>query len=185
MSRFTGNIVLCGFMGCGKSSVGRRLAKVMGREFVDLDSYIEKQQGCTVREIFDRDGEEGFRELEARAVREIAGKGGMVVACGGGTVLFERNVQAFRRAGSVILLLDVPLPLLHARLKHDTRRPLLQVEDRDAVIDKLYRQRIGKYRRACDLRVRSTRPPWVMARKIAEMAEDFGPQTLKKEAHHG
>ena len=174
MSAFTGNIVLCGFMGCGKPSVGKRLAKEMDRPFVDLDQYIEKQQGMTVREIFNHRGEEGFRELEAQAVRDIAAQGGMVVACGGGTVLFERNVQAFREAGSVILLLDVPLPLLHARLKNDTRRPLLQVEDRDAVIDRLYRQRIGLYRRAADVRVKSTLPPWVMARRIAAMAEGWG-----------
>ena len=176
MSELTGNIVLCGFMGCGKTSVGKRLARVMDRPFVDLDQYIEERQGLTVREIFARDGEEGFRRLETRAVEEIAKKGGMVVACGGGTVLFPRNVRAFRRAGSVILLLDVPLPLLHARLKNDTRRPLLQVEDRDAVIDKLYRERIWKYRRAADVRVRSTQPPWVMARRIAAMAQEGFPK---------
>ena len=75
-----GNIILCGFMGCGKTSVGRRAAKLMGRKFCDLDQYIEEREGMSVKEIFAQYGEEGFREREARAVREVAFRRGLVVA---------------------------------------------------------------------------------------------------------
>lgn len=163
-----GNIVLCGFMGCGKTTVGKRLARVTGRRFIDLDQYIEKREGRTIAQIFAEEGEAGFREREAAAVREVAGREGLVIASGGGTVLFPRNVEAFHQAGGTILLLDVPLPLLQDRLKSDTRRPLLQVPDRRRVIAKLYRQRMPQYRKAADLRVRATAPPWVMARRLAE-----------------
>ena len=88
----SGNIVLCGFMGCGKSSVGRRVAKLLERQFCDLDSYIEQQAGMTVAEIFAKEGEAGFRAREAHAAEEVAAQEGMVIASGGGTVLSPRNV---------------------------------------------------------------------------------------------
>ena len=90
-----GNIVLCGFMGCGKTSVGKRAAKLMNRKFCDLDQYIERKEGLKVSQIFERFGEAGFREREAAAVREIAEKTNMVVACGGGTVLFLTMYRHF------------------------------------------------------------------------------------------
>ena len=162
-----GNIVLCGFMGCGKTTVGKRAAKLMKRSFCDLDQYIEQKAGMTVSEIFARQGEAAFRQMENEAVREISKTGDMVVACGGGTVLRPENVEAFHENGSLILLLDVPLPVLQERLKTDTTRPLLQKPDRNRVIADLYRQRIGKYRRAADVTVRATAPFWIVAKKVA------------------
>ena len=162
-----GNIVLCGFMGCGKTTVGKRTARLMKRNFCDLDQYIEKKAGMAVSEIFARQGEAAFREMENEAVREISKAGDMVVACGGGTVLRQENVDAFHENGSLILFLDVPLPVLQERLKNDTTRPLLQKPDRNRVIADLYRQRIGKYRRAADVTVRATAPFWVVAKKVA------------------
>ena len=105
-----GNIILCGFMGSGKTSVGRRLAKLLDREFCDLDRFVEERAGMTVSQIFAQFGEEGFREREAQAVEEIAREKSLVVASGGGTVLFPRNVEGFHRGGGEILYLDVPLP---------------------------------------------------------------------------
>ena len=95
-----GNIILCGFMGCGKTSVGRRAAELTGRELCDLDRYIEERAGMTVSEIFDRYGEEGFRRLERQAAREVAGTPGLIIASGGGTVLSPANVEAFHSAVS-------------------------------------------------------------------------------------
>ena len=89
----------------------------MNRKFCDLDQYIERKEGLKVSQIFERFGEAGFREREAAAVREIAEKTNMVVACGGGTVLFPDNVQAFHAGKGTILYLDVPLPALQERLK--------------------------------------------------------------------
>ena len=78
-----GNIILCGFMGCGKTSVGKRVAKLMNRQFCDLDNYIEEKTGMTVKEIFAKEGETGFRAREAQAVEEVAAQKGMVIASGG------------------------------------------------------------------------------------------------------
>ena len=121
----------------------------------------------TVSEIFARQGEEAFRQMENEAVQEISKAGDMVVACGGGTVLRQENVAAFHENSSLILFLDVPLPVLQERLKNDTTRPLLQKPDRNRVIADLYRQRIGKYRRAADMTVRATAPFWIVAKKVA------------------
>ncbi len=161
-----GNIVLCGFMGCGKTCVGARAARLMKRRFCDLDGYIEKQEGMTISEIFARFGEEGFRQRENEAVKAIAGESGMVVACGGGTVLRKENVEILRRGGDVILLLRVPLPVLQKRLKNDTRRPLLQKPDRERVIAELYRQRLPLYKAAADREVWADAPPWIAARRV-------------------
>ena len=123
------NLILCGFMGCGKTTVGRRLAALSGRELVDMDAYIEKEQGKTVREIFDTLGESAFRQMETEAARALSQKNGLVIASGGGTVLNPENVRLLRQSGK-ILLLDVPLAALQERLKSDTQRPLLQRPDR-------------------------------------------------------
>ena len=161
--------MLCGFMGCGKTTVGKRAAKLMKRGFCDLDQYIEQKAGMTVSEIFAQQGEETFRQMEQEAVREISKAGDMVVACGGGTVLRPENVAAFHENGSLILFLDVPLRVLQERLKNDTTRPLLQKPDRNRVIADLYRQRIDKYRQAADVTVRAAAPFWVVAKKVAAM----------------
>ena len=162
-----GNIVLCGFMGCGKTTVGKRTAKLMKRSFCDLDEYIEQKAGMTISDIFAQQGEAAFRQMENEAVREISKAGDMVVACGGGTVLRQENVEAFHENGSLILFLDVPLRVLQERLKTDTTRPLLQKPDRNKVIADLYRQRIAKYRRAADVTVHAIAPFWIVAKKVA------------------
>ena len=164
-----GNIILCGFMGCGKTSVGRRAAKLLGRELCDLDQYIEEREGMTITEIFAKFGEEGFRQREARAVEEVSRRGGMVVASGGGTVLFPHNVEVFHKSGGTILFLDVPLPALQERLKNDKRRPLLQKPNRRQVIGELFEKRIPLYRAAADITVDAGAPPMVVARRIAEL----------------
>lgn len=164
------NIVLCGFMGCGKTTVGKRAAKLMKRKFCDLDHYVEEKAGMTVTAIFAQQGEEGFRRLETEAVREVSQEGNMVVACGGGTVLRPENVAAFHENGALILLLDVPLPVLQERLKNDTSRPLLQKPNRNQVIAELYRRRISLYRRAADVTVRATAPFWIVAKKVAAVS---------------
>ena len=141
-------IALCGFMGCGKSTLGKRAAAALGREFLDLDAYIEQKAGKTVSEIFADHGESGFRDLEHEALKEVAARQDVLLALGGGTVLAQRNVEALRAAGAPVVLLDAPLNLLKARLKNDTKRPLLQQGDREKVIEELYGKRIALYRAA-------------------------------------
>lgn len=133
----SGNIILSGFMGCGKSTIGRQLAAALDMKFVDMDRWIEKNEGRTVREIFDEKGEAYFRELETQTVREFSKSRDYVIATGGGTLMRSENVEAFHRGGGVIYYLDVPLAALQERLKNDRRRPLLQTPDRRTVIERL------------------------------------------------
>ena len=95
------NIILCGFMGCGKSTVGTLLAKKTGMAFVDLDSYIEKQENKTIARIFEESGEAHFRELEKQAARALSEKKGVVIAAGGGTLTFQENVDSLKNGGII------------------------------------------------------------------------------------
>lgn len=161
-----GNLVLCGFMGCGKTSVGKRVARLIGWEFCDLDQYIEKKEGMTISEIFQKYGEKSFRQRETQAVREVAQRRDLVVACGGGTVLSEKNVAAFHRGNGIILYLQVPLAALQERLKADTQRPLLQTPNRREVIARLYEERCPLYEAAADQVVFAGAPAVVVAKEI-------------------
>lgn len=120
------NLVLCGFMGCGKSTVGRELAVQTGLSFLDMDHYIVEKAGLPVEEIFARHGEPYFRMLESQACKELAQTGGQIIATGGGALTFPQNAAMLRETG-LIILLDVALPVLCARLDRDpTPRPVLQ-----------------------------------------------------------
>lgn len=152
------SVVLCGFMGCGKSTIGSLLAKRSGMSFVDLDSYIEKKEKKTVSRIFADSGEDYFRMREREAVRELANKKGLVIAAGGGTLTFPENVEAFRRSCKIILL-DIPVEVVAKRLQYDTTRPLLQRPDKDEVIKELYEKRLPLYQAAADLTVDAADSP--------------------------
>lgn len=160
------NIILCGFMGSGKTSVGKRLAKTTGKKFIDLDDYIEEQAGMRVAEIFAAYGEKGFREMESEAVRGVADLQGIILASGGGTVLSRHNVEALHRTGGKILLLNVPLRVLQMRLKNDKKRPLLQVPNRQQVIAQLYKKRIPLYKEACDIVIPAAAPAKKVVKRI-------------------
>ena len=161
-------IVLCGFMGCGKSSIGRNLSKVLGIEFIDMDRYIEAKEELTVSEIFAQKGEAEFRLLETEAIKELMEKDNIVVASGGGTVMNPLNIEEFHKGNAKIYFLDVPLAALQERLKNDKRRPLLQKPNRREVIETLYKERYDKYLNACDVRIDAGAPSMWLAKKIAE-----------------
>ncbi len=144
------NIILCGFMGCGKSTIGRRLSKKTGAEFVDMDKYIEEKAGLTVAEIFEQFGEEGFRKMEREACRELAEKSGLIIAAGGGTLTFRENVDVLGSTGRIVFI-NVSYEQLCERLKRDTRRPLLQVENRNERIRELLTERLPMYNRAASI----------------------------------
>jgi shikimate kinase len=122
------NIVLVGFMGTGKSTVGRLLAARLGRPFVDMDEEIERRAGRPIPEIFAREGEPAFRRLERALVRELSARSGLVIAPGGGIVLDPANVADFARSGLVACLAAAPATIL-ARVGQDPHRPLLQGGD--------------------------------------------------------
>lgn len=118
-------IFLVGYMGSGKTTLGKALARHMGMEFIDLDHYIEGRFHATVRQIFDTHGEEGFRDIESHLLAEVAEFEDVVVACGGGTPCFGDNMELMNRNG-VTVLLDASVDVLHARLLHGrAQRPLI------------------------------------------------------------
>ena len=159
------SIVLCGFMGCGKSTIGSLLAKKCGMAFVDMDKYIEKAEGKTVSEIFEDSGEEYFRMKEREASQELGVKKGLVIAAGGGTLTFPENVEAFKNKCSIILL-DIPVEVIKERLKYDTTRPLLALPDKDEVINRLYNERLPLYRAAADIVVDGAGSPMSVTMSI-------------------
>lgn len=159
------NIVLCGFMGCGKSTVGGLLAKKTGMTFVDLDTYIEKKEGKTISKIFEDNGEEYFRELERKAAAELSEKNGVVIAAGGGTLTFKENVEVLKKGGKIVLL-DLPVETIAARLKNDTTRPLLNRPDKDKAMRELYDKRLPLYRAAADIAVDADKSPLYVCMEI-------------------
>ena len=136
-------VFLCGFMGCGKSTVGARMAKEMDCPFVDMDSYIEEKAGMTIREIFEKHGEPYFRDLETEAIRELAEREG-VIACGGGAMLRNENAK-IARAHGIVLMLDVPFNICYQRIAN-TDRPIVRRSTKQQLY-KLYEQRKNIYRR--------------------------------------
>ena len=118
-------IVLTGFMGTGKTVVGRRLAAHLGRELVDTDVLIERAAGRTVREIFAADGEARFRELERAAVREACAAGDVVVSTGGGTLVDERNFAALQDGGLLVCLTATPRAIARRVRGSIAERPML------------------------------------------------------------
>ena len=140
-------IVLAGFMGTGKSSVGRRLAARRGREFVDTDALIEQEAGTSITRIFADQGEAEFRAREKRAVALAVGEDGRVVAVGGGAMLDGENLAAMKAGGPVVCLTARPEIVL-ARVAHDTGRPLLQGPQPLETIRGLMAERADAYARA-------------------------------------
>ncbi len=161
-------ISLVGMPGGGKSTVGRQLAKRLGRPFVDSDALIEQRLGESVRSYFEREGEAAFRGLEQDVLDELTqlpearpGGSGLVLATGGGAVLKDINRRHLRERTTVIYLRSSPDELFR-RLRHDTQRPLLQVADPLARLRELYGQRDPLYRSTAHFVIETGRPSVAM-----------------------
>lgn len=141
------NIALTGFMAVGKSVVGKRLAQRLKRRFVDLDQAIEKKEGMTVSEIFDRKGENYFRQAEKSMLSDVLKKDGQVIATGGGAVMDQQNLDLLKQKALLVCLMARPETLLR-RSGTGKDRPLLKGEDRQKRIQELLRQRGESYAQA-------------------------------------
>ncbi|NJD24413.1 MAG: shikimate kinase [Betaproteobacteria bacterium] len=139
------NIYLVGLMGAGKTTVGRQLAKRLGRRFLDSDHEIVARTGVSVATIFEIEGEAGFRRREAQTIADLTAQDGIVMATGGGVVLDPANRARLRETGWVVYL-DVPPALLFERTRHDRGRPLLQVKNPLARLEELHAARDPLYR---------------------------------------
>ena len=142
------NIVLVGFMGTGKSSVGRILARRLGREFIDIDRYLEEKEKRKIREIFEKEGEPYFRSIEKEAVRHWAQKRGVVITTGGGAVMDPDNWSALKEGGLLVTLLASPV-VIYDRVKNSKNRPLLKDrQDLKAEIAEMLAQRKPYYEKS-------------------------------------
>jgi shikimate kinase len=158
-------IILIGLPGSGKSTVGRQLARKLSASFMDSDQLIEQRLGCSIREYFEREGEDAFRDVEeevlARAVADHGGAsqagGAVVLATGGGAVLRPNNRRLLHGAGQVVYLRSAPEDL-YRRLRHDRNRPLLQVGDPQQRLRDLYNLRDPLYRETAHFQVETGRP---------------------------
>ncbi len=139
------NIVLVGMASCGKSSVGRKVAEMLGREFIDTDRLIEQKAGKTIPEIFSECSEEGFREMESEVILSLAASQGKVIATGGGAILRAQNLSALKQNG-VIIFLDRPL----CELTSTKDRPLSSTK---AELEKRFFERYDKYMAAAEMKV--------------------------------
>lgn len=148
---------LVGMPGCGKSTVGRHLARQLDLRFIDTDTEIEHRIGQPIRDYFAQHGEAAFRDVEQEVIDQLCGQPGTLLATGGGAVLRPSNRDALHSRTHVFYLRSTPEELFR-RLRHDTHRPLLQVEDPLRRLRELYRERDPLYRRAAHFVVESARP---------------------------
>ena len=144
------NIFLIGFMGVGKSTIAKILAKELDAELVEMDETIEAEAGITINEIFEKYGEEHFRDLESALVERIADKGGAVVSCGGGAVLRQKNVENMKKNGRVVFLSATP-ETIYERVRYSTNRPLLKGNMNVEYIAQLMERRREAYENAADV----------------------------------
>jgi shikimate kinase len=151
------NLALVGMPGCGKSTVGRVLARHLDATFVDSDSEVELRIGIAIRTYFEIHGESAFRNVEQAVVADLVGRERQVIATGGGAVLRQANREALREHCKVLYLRATPDELFR-RLRNDTHRPLLQVGDPLKRLRELYRERDPLYRQTAHYTVEAPRP---------------------------
>lgn len=168
------NIILVGFMGTGKSAVGRLLARRLKRPFMDLDRWIEKKAGRTVAQIFSGSGEAQFRELEAQAVQEVTPRSGQVIAAGGGVLLRDENVKRLKENGLLVCLTASADVILKRTLASPTSRPLLNGPDSKERIEELLALRALSYAQA-----------HVTIDTSGLLVEEVVEEIVKEMAHHG
>lgn len=152
------SIILVGLMGCGKTTVGKELSKVMGLPLLDMDTVIEEQIGKSISDIFRDEGEAHFRALETALLQYLQGSPDKnlpaVISTGGGAVVRPENRKLLHRLGFVVWL-DVNTHTLVSRTCRSSNRPLLKVEDRVGVINRLQEERASMYAEVAHLRIES------------------------------
>jgi shikimate kinase len=168
------NIVLTGFMGTGKTVVGKRLSKLLRMELIDVDTEIEKSENMTISEIFKRFGESRFREIETEMIKKLSRKNNVIISTGGGAVLKNENMDILKKSGIIVCLSATP-ETIFKRTSHTTNRPLLQVEDPLKRIKDLLDYRKPFYEKADIMIDTEGKTPSQIAQEIIEkIKEDNG-----------
>ncbi len=161
-------IYLCGFMGCGKTTIGKKLAELCGCSYSDMDELIVKKAGMTIPEIFEKYGEPRFREMETELINELGSFNG-VVSCGGGAMLNDTNGEIARKNG-VVIFLDVPFITCYHRISGDPNRPIAANRTR-AQLEELYNERYPKYKKNATVSVPCQGGPLGIAKMIKKNLE--------------
>lgn len=162
------NIFLVGFMGAGKTTVGRILAEKLGYRYLDADNLIESLSGKKIAEIFSEHGEEYFRALESETIESLSRKESQVIATGGGVVMRETNWETMKRGGLTIYL-KAPISAIWERIKNSKSRPLLQVGDPLGTATELFEKRAPFYEKADIIIDTDNLSPDSVAREIVKL----------------
>ncbi|MEW6161722.1 MAG: shikimate kinase [Nitrospirota bacterium] len=141
------NIVLTGFMGTGKTEVGKELSRLLNMGLIDVDTEIEKSQEMTINEIFKKFGEPRFREIETEMIKKVSENKNVIISTGGGAALKQENIDVMRKNGVIVCLVATPETILK-RTSHNSNRPLLQVEDPFGRVKELLNYRRPFYEKA-------------------------------------
>ncbi|MCM1258316.1 MAG: shikimate kinase [Roseburia sp.] len=145
-----GNIFLIGFMGTGKSTISKALKRMLHMECMEMDEMIEEKQGMPIPEIFEKYGENYFRDVESQLLRELREGEDVIVSCGGGVVVRPENIGYMKDSGKVVLLSATP-ETVYERVKHSTNRPILNGNMNVEYIGELMEKRREKYQAAADI----------------------------------
>lgn len=147
---FDNNIVLIGFMGCGKSTISKALRRFFSMDVIEMDEVIAEQEGMSIPEIFEIHGEQYFRDAETQLLKDLQNQKNVVISCGGGTAMREVNVVEMKKNGKVVLLTAKPETVLE-RVKNSHDRPLLENNKNVDFIAELMNKRRAKYEAAADI----------------------------------
>ena len=162
-------IVLCGFRGCGKTTVGQILAKKLGLPLIDTDAYIVQREGKYIPDIVAQDGEPYFREKETAAIQALCQKKA-VISCGGGAMIKPENA-AYAREHGIVVLLDESFDTCYQRIKGDTNRPIVQRSTKEE-LHALFDQRASIYRAHATCAVPGGVSPEQMAQRIIQAVKE-------------
>lgn len=146
----SGNLILIGMMGSGKTTMGKALARHLDKTFVDSDEEIQRRTGVTIPHIFDIEGESGFRQRETAAIADLAERDNLVLATGGGAILAMQNRELLKQNG-IVVYLKASIHDLWQRTRHDRNRPLLQTGDPRAKLTELFQHRDPLYQETADI----------------------------------
>lgn len=163
------SVYLCGFMGCGKSHIGRQLSAALERQFIDLDRYIVGKEKMSIPEIFERFGEPHFRQLEAKYIRELSD--GNIVATGGGALINDETAK-FARESGLSVYINTAFKVCYARIKGDANRPLV-VSNTPEQLKDLYNKRAVIYRRNAMCMVNGNTRDTVITEEIVKLVRFY------------
>ena len=145
-------IALCGFMGCGKTTVANTLSSKYNLRHIDTDKFIEETEKLSISKMFELYGEEYFRDKEFESISKLSKSAECVLSLGGGAVMHERNVDVLKANGYAIVFIDTDLSVIKRRLRNDTTRPLLKTSN----VDMLYAKRLAIYMSVADVIITCT-----------------------------